>query len=176
MQIRLNNSNSQIYNNLWNNPDLSGGGLDVLFTADVQNYGLQAWNNVAFLGTKSFFAYSASNTPYVASGPTAEVAYMDYNVYAGGVMPIYNFQDRNFNLAQWRAEGHEINATFPSGPLDVYTDLTSYVLKPAYQTAGRFGDPVGPRYPVASIMDATRYGPGAALSKIIYWPSMTRKG
>jgi hypothetical protein len=45
--------------------------------------------------------------------------------------------------------------------LGVYRDLRSYEHLPRWPTSGRYGDSVGPRYPLAQILNASRYGPRA---------------
>jgi hypothetical protein len=50
--------------------------------------------------------------------------------------------------------------------------LTTYALLPQWTTAGRYGDPVGPRYSVAQILNTSRYGPQALTGSS---PSVTQQ-
>jgi len=89
---------------------------------------------------------------------------MNYNVYDGP--PSYYFGDdvgsgSAFTLSQFQAQGFEQHSSVVSSDLSIFQDLTSYVLLPQWTTAGRYGAPVGPRYPVAQILNTSRYGPGA---------------
>jgi hypothetical protein len=60
-----------------------------------------------------------------------------------------------------QAQGLEQNSQVVSSDLDIFQDLTSFQLLPQWMTAGRYGDPVGPRYSVAQILNTARYGPAA---------------
>ena len=84
---------------------------------------------------------------------------MDYNVYDG--TPSYWFNYITYTLSQFQGQGFENHSSVVASALSVYQDLTSWVLKPQWTTAGRYGDPVGPRYPIAQILNTSRYGPGA---------------
>ena len=86
---------------------------------------------------------------------------MDYNVYDSTPGYAFNTYGFGFTLAQMQSYGFENHAYVVPSALSVFQNLTSYVLLPQWETAGRYGDPVGPRYPVAQIMNTSRYGPGA---------------
>ena len=161
ISLNTNVADSQIYNNLsivepgtlvyWSKPAAMGSSVGV--------YRTQIWNNIA-LATSFPGVYGwACQTRYAQSGPQAPIAYMDYNVY--DVPPHYDFfNDAPLdNLTQFQSQGFELHAQVASD-LSIFQDLTSYVLQPQWTTAGRYGDPIGPRYPVAQIMDPNRYGPG----------------
>ena len=101
------------------------------------------------------FSKGQSNSPLV---------YMDYNFYDGP--PSYEFGAYTstpslFTLSQFQAQGFETHSQQVASATTIYQDTTSWVLKSAYTTAGRYGDPVGPRFPIAQIMNTSRYGPGA---------------
>ena len=94
---------------------------------------------------------------------------MDYNLYDAA--PTYGFglylsNPAQYSLSQFQAQGFEQHARVVSSDLGIFQDLTSYALLPQWTTAGRYGDPVGPRYPVAQIFNTNRYGPGALNSEV----------
>ena len=99
----------------------------------------------------------------VTTPPNPHLAYLDYNVYSA--TPSYTFGYHTatyqvFTQAQMQGFGFEHHSRVASAS-SVYVDQVSYVLKPPFLTAGRYGDPVGPDN-VAQILDLTRYGPAAA--------------
>ncbi len=147
----------QIYNNLFRNM-VSGQATMSSYMCNQEN----VWNNIVLSSGSPVVGYYEYFTVFVASGPSAPLAYMDYNVYDGA--PSYKFGQfstpSSFTLAQFRAQGLEINSSVAPAT-DIFVDQVSYLLKPAFVSAGRYGDMVGPRYPVASILDAARYGPAA---------------
>jgi hypothetical protein len=104
-------------------------------------------------------AYWANYVTFIRSGPSASLRYMDYNVYDR--IPRYSFtHDVLFNLSQTRSQGFERHASVVSAS-SIFVDRVYYVLRPRWTTAGRYGDPMGRRYPVAQILNTSRYGPGA---------------
>jgi PKD repeat protein len=154
------NSNSQVYNNLVRCSAGQASGFDVASPGNFLAASL--WNNIVLFGTSSGFAFADYQDTW-ASGP---IAYMDYNVYDGA--PTYDFgdytaQQSTFTLAQFRAQGFETHASVVAADSMIFPNIANgdYTLASAYRTAGRYGDPVGPRYSINQIMNASRYGPGA---------------
>ena len=149
-------SNCQIYNN-----------LILTTTQPFQGQGdlnQELWNNIVISGGQAITAYVDHYVSFTTSGSQAPLQYMDYNVYDGA--PTYSFgeytsQYNDFSLSQMQAQGFEQHAHVVSSDLSIFQDVTSYALLPQWTTAGRYGDPVGPRYPVAQILNTNRYGPGA---------------
>ena len=141
------NTGSQIYNNL-------------LFTTGVfsweECYLSSIWNNIILTGSQPGSGYSTDESLSTGQS-TSPVAYMDYNVYDNA--PVYSFSG-HYTLAQMQSYGFE-NHAYVSSDSSLFQNTTSYALLPQWTTAGRYGDPVGPRYPVAQIMNTSRYGPGA---------------
>ncbi len=170
------NYNSEVYNNLfttlgpisgfltghgygWNYGSLSDSQQLPHDNTTLENI----WNNIVVAPGGLLTAFYNVTIPYSIGGAYSPLTYMDYNVYTG--TPWYMFGPQSSpvtkTLAQMRADGWEVNTSIVSALTDVYVDLTSYVLKTPYQTAGRFGDQVGPRFSIPTIMDASRYGPQA---------------
>ena len=110
-------------------------------------------------GGESLWGYSASSVSFSTGSSTSPLSYMDYNVYDG--TPEYDFNGTTYTLSQMQSHGFEQHAYVVSSDLSIFQNLTSYVLLPQWTTAGRYGDPVGPRYPVAQILNTSRYGPRA---------------
>ena len=65
-----------------------------------------------------------------------------------------------YTLSQFRAKGFERHSSVSRGR-NIFQNRTTYTLLPRWTTAGRYRDTVGPRYSVAQILNANRYGPGA---------------
>ena len=148
------NTNSQVYNNLILN-------ITQVFNGQTLFYGASIWNNIALSGGQPLVGFIDQYEAFAASGSAAQLAYMDYNVYDGA--PSYDFggyvgSPSTFNLSQMRTQGFEQHSQVVSSDLSIFQDLTSYALLPQWNTAGRYGDPVGPRYPVAQILNTNRYG------------------
>ena len=150
--------NDQIYNNLiqqnsWISNNTLAGGLDNL------------WNNIYTSGGLEIGAYGNEFLPCTVNQSNSPIAYMDYNFYDGP--PSYQFDNygsspATYTMAQMRSNfGFEEHSQQVASITTIYQNTTSWVLNSAYTTAGRYGDPVGPRYPVAQIINAGRYGPGA---------------
>jgi len=160
------NEDSQIYNNLF----LTLGPITGYQTANgygwfwgnmSNSYRQNIWNNIVFAPNSKLTAFYNIAITYVQSGPNAPISYMDYNVYTG--TPNYQFGGgTTFTFPQMQSQGFEQHTSVVSGPLNIYQDLTAYQLLPQWQTAGRYGDSVGPRFPIAQILDVSRYGPQAA--------------
>ncbi len=173
--LSKNTANIQAYNNLWLGTSNPSGGDFNIYLIDVSSTDIQLWNNVVHNSGTPFQPIRASTVTYVAPpDPNTPVGYMDYNVYTDtpAATDTYHFGGYGappnwFTLADWQALGFELKLSsgfIVAGLTDVYVDTTSYVLKPAWQTAGRFGDPVGPRVLIGGaggLLDATRYGPSA---------------
>ncbi len=167
--------NCEVYNNLFRSIQTSDSG----YIAWLQVYeggtpsgslGETIWNNVVITGsTGTFFGYYDPYDAYVQSGASAPIAYMDYNVYDG--TPYYKFGNyypggggTSFIYSAFRAQGFETDSTDLQSMNAVFVDQTSYVLQSPWNTAGRYGDEVGPRpanVTVASVLDTSRYGPAA---------------
>jgi PKD repeat protein len=146
---------SQVYNNL----DIITNNAGAM-RFDDHSYLLNAWNNITLFGSGTHYGFwdGYATDPFPGSGSTTLLSYYDYNVYDG--TPQYLFPNGTFTLAQMQSNGYE-NHAYVDSDTNIFLDQTNYVLMPAYQTAGRYGDPVGPRYPVAQIRNTSRYGPGA---------------
>ncbi|MDA8018773.1 MAG: right-handed parallel beta-helix repeat-containing protein [Thermoanaerobaculia bacterium] len=127
------------------------------------------WNNVVLAteGTE-ITAYYERQHEFVDSGPRPHLQYVDFNVY--NLPPKYDFGEYTanrtiFTLADIRALGFELDAQIVTGADEIYVDQQSYVLLTPWLTAGRYGDPIGPD-DVATILDASRYGPESCPSAI----------
>jgi PKD repeat protein len=154
------NEDSQIYNNLLTNLNNIPPYIGMSLGDGTQPlYRLNIWNNVVFSPASTFDAVFSYVTNYIQSGSTAPIAYMDYNVYTG--TPSYAFANMTMNLPTMRGQGFENSTSVVASPTNIYQDLVSYNLLPQWATAGRYGDPVGPRFPISTILDASRYGPAA---------------
>lgn len=182
---------SQIYNNLFLTVAQRSGNDSTKFTwikfalhpnnldDNRETYLLQIWNNVVFPnGAPAAFIpiqqFSIDFTPL--TDPLTPLSYMDYNVYTAAIN-FYYFNvpyTTRFTQAQFQAEavieglteGGEQHTTVVAGQSTIYPGVGSgdYTLAAPYQTAGRFGDAVGPRVQISGtggIMDTTRYGPDA---------------
>jgi len=151
------NTDSQVYNNLIRN-------ATQVFNGQLKFYNVSIWNNIAISRGPAITAFVDESVAFVPRGSRAPLQYIDYNVYDRA--PSYSFgsyasQKRVFNLSQMRARGFEQHARVVRSDLTIFQDLTSYQLRPQWTTAGRNGDPVGPRFPIAKILDTSRYGPQA---------------
>ncbi len=149
------NSSSQIHNNLVR-------GTTEPFSGGDKVWKLEFWNNIVLAGARPITGYRDNNTPFVRSGPQGPLAYMDYNVYDGATT--YDFGNYTphhaiLDLLQMRRQGFEQHSRVVRGASVVFQDLTTYGLRPQWRTAGRDGDRVGPRFPIAGILDTGRYGP-----------------
>ena len=151
------NTGSQIYNNLLLTSAAGDDGSIVGIGSWETSYQENVWNNITISNGQPTWGYDVDE-PFSTGSSTSPLSYMDYNVYDS--TPEYYFNG-TYTLAQMQAQGFEQHAYVVSSALSVYQNLTSYVLLPQWTTAGRYGDPVGPRYPVAQIMNTSRYGPGA---------------
>jgi hypothetical protein len=169
MNLNVLQVGDQIYNNFLRNLSSAPGGQvlinnNVLMMADTigglgRVYQTQFWNNVMLQGgTAGIEAYHSYDN-YVRRGSKAPFAYSDYNVYDGA--PGWDFPKVTFNLSQFRRQGFETHSSVVKSDSMLYPNIASgdYTLAAAYQTAGRYGDPVGPRFPINQIMNPGRYGP-----------------
>jgi hypothetical protein len=125
---------------------------------------VKIWNNVVLGGGRPILAYGDSEVPFAPRGPRAPLAYMDYNVYDGS--PAYEFgadvaRPSAFDFSQMRSHGFEWHGRVIRGGRALFEDSAPLRLRARWQTAGRDGDPVGPRFPIDRIRDPRRYGPGA---------------
>jgi hypothetical protein len=170
---------TQIYNNLITGTsdasDYNSTYPNVAMQINDNVFQTAAWNNVWFApGNTAITALEYNDGGFLpATNPSSPIAYLDYNVYTG--TPTYDFGYYNeppnpsglishLSLAQIQAYGLEQHSSVVSGPLAIFQDLTSYQLLPQWQTAGRYGDAVGPRVPIGGpggLMDTSRYGPSA---------------
>jgi hypothetical protein len=165
--IRTQNQNSQVYNNLFSRIKGETGhgavGMGMGHSGATLLYGLSYWNNIVFTPGRTFDAVATNYVPLVATGPNATFSLFDYNVYTG--TPWYEFPDNvSYNWSTFKSFGYERHTRVVSGPRDVYDDLKSYRLKARWQTAGRYGDAIGPRFSIKTIKGASRYGPRALRS------------
>lgn len=145
------NTGSQIYNNL-----VRSAGAVASWQSSYQE---NIWNNIVLANKQPVCGYCESAVPFSTGRPESPLRYMDYNVYDS--TPAFGFKDVTYTLAQLRSRGFERHTSVVAGPLSIFRDLTSYELRPRWSKAGRYGDPVGPRFPVARILDTRRYGPSA---------------
>ena len=152
------NTGSQIYNNLVRSATSSEGRV-VAVGSWQSSYLENIWNNIVLANKRAVWGYGVSAVPFSTGRPESPLRYMDYNVYDS--TPAYLFKDATYTLAQLQSRGFERHAAVVAGSLSIFRDLTSYELKPRWSKAGRYGDPVGPRFPVARILDTRRYGPSA---------------
>ena len=154
------NTASQVYNNFLRNSRPASGDLYARMITMIYGTGVyqtQLWNNIVLSGNGTPMWGYATYDKHVQGGSKAPIAYMDYNVYDGA--PHYRFGDvPDYKLSQFKAHGFEVHSSVVSNDLAIFQDLTSYRLKPRWTTAGRHRDPVGPRFPIAQIMNTSRYG------------------
>jgi Bacterial Ig-like domain len=163
------NTGSQIYNNLLITSNVGDGGRITGIGTEATTYQENVWNNITIANNQPLWGYDADE-PLSVGGSTSPLSYMDYNVYDS--TPEYYFNS-TYTLAQMQSDGFENHAYVVSGLSSLYQNETSWVLLPQWTTAGRYGDPVGPRYPVAQIMNTSRYGPGALTTGTA--PSITQQ-
>ena len=161
LNLDCNNRHSEIHHNLirtnrlYRNMAQSLGGAQSVLN-------LNLWDNIVISGGQTIMAYADNYLSFTRSGAQAPLGYMDYNVYDGA--PRYSFgeytsRSSDFTLSRMRAQGFERHAKVVSSALIVFQDLNAYRLRPPWTTAGRDGGPVGPRFPIAQILDTSRYGP-----------------
>jgi hypothetical protein len=181
---------TQIYNNLFVNVVLAAGNdyskptwMYIVDFADPTNiynratYLTQIWNNVVFPTSSPFIPLQQLALDFVPlTSSTTPLSYMDYNVYTASIN-YYYFNapfTTQWTQTQFQAEaaseglsqGGEQHTTVAAGPSTIYPEIGSgdYTLATFYQTAGRYGDAVGPRVAISGtggILDTSRYGPGA---------------
>lgn len=142
-----------VYNNLVRADSLAG-------SWDTLVVNSQLWNNIVIGGAAPIVAYYAKKA-YLSWTPSP-LNYMDYNVY--NQTPTYQFGvyvggDSSYALADMQARGFEQHASI-AATSNIFVDTVSYQLKPAWETAGRTGGPVGPDS-TAAVLNKQRYGPGA---------------
>lgn len=161
------NTGCELYNNLIRGNAALTSSCNLIWAGVAvgqdHSYIVNIWNNVLDPSpATTLYAFLQRGSVLSIGGPTGNVNYFDYNVHCKP--PTYRFNwtgtPQVFTLAQFQAQGLETHAMAPASLASVY-DGGWNLLSP-YATAGRYGDEVGPRYPVASILDATRYGPAAA--------------
>ncbi|MBN1674632.1 MAG: right-handed parallel beta-helix repeat-containing protein [Kiritimatiellae bacterium] len=119
------------------------------------------WNNIVLGDVSRMVGFYDNKSPLVLTGERPHFQYFDHNVYTAS--PGYSFDayktKQTFSLDQMRAEGFEKQAAV-AGAEEIFVDRISWNLRPRWQTAGRYGDPVGPD-DIARVLDKTRYGPAA---------------
>ena len=152
------NTGSEVYNNLFRSRTPSKGGFGGVASWQT-SYEQNIWNNIVLANKQAVWGYSVGEVSFSTRSATSPLRYMDYNVYDR--TPAYFFNQITYTLPQLRARGFERHAAIVAGSASLFRDLTSYELKPRWSKAGRYGDPVGPRFPVARILDTRRYGPSA---------------
>src|SRR6266571_1025092 len=144
-----------IHDNLLRRDTLAGDWAGATWNSEL-------WNNVVIGPGGQVLAYYDSHDS-LSTTPPAQLAYMDYNVY--GAVPSYRFgayssgPEQVLSQADMIIHGYELHRAIALVS-DIFVDRVSYQLKPPWQTAGRYGDPVGPEN-VAEILNVGRYGPGA---------------
>jgi hypothetical protein len=139
---------------------------DASYNTATQSVLTNFWNNIMFQGGSIDVEAYHTYEPYNQAGPSAPFAYSDYNLWDGA--PGWDFGNFSttttvFNLSSWRAQGWDTHSSLVASDSTIFPNIANgdYTLAPAYQTAGRYGDPVGPRYSINQIMNPSRYGPGA---------------
>lgn len=157
-------TNNQIYNNLIrtseSNASVGATGLVSLNNDGGASTLDNVWNNITIGGGGTIQAYRNSAATFAAG---VQLNYMDYNFYDGASIydfAYYSLPQVTYSLAQFQALGLETHSA-QDAVANIFVDQAEYVLQSAYQTAGRYGDKVGPRYAVARILDTGRYGPNA---------------
>lgn len=167
INIQTLNQNWQVYNNLIRTSDLYNSHLtDVL--GQATSYTANLWNNISITGGTAQMGYVDEYEAWSTGLSTSPLAYMDYNVYDGA--PSYEFgayisMQSTFTLSGFQAQGFETHASVAAESV-IFPGIATgnYTLATAYLTAGRYSNPVGPRYQVSGtggILDAGRYGPAA---------------
>ncbi len=179
-------SGTQIYNNLITVPS-SLGNYATAYGSFLCIRGDQSFQTVPPPANNPAARVSIWNNIYLARGEANVRAvhllpaltgipkpldYCDYNVYdcnQASLTYLFNLNNDTYSFAQIRATGYETQSqVIPSS--HIFTDQTSYTLQSAFQTAGRFGDFVGPRTTVdglgntvstIDILNLNRYGPQA---------------
>ena len=159
ISLQFLNTDCQVYNNLVFASDSYNGYISGI-GASTGSTDASIWNNIVLTGGQPVWGYVNSNQ-YLTDSP---LSYMGYNVYDAA--PTYGFglylsNPTQYTLSQFQAQGFEQHAQVVSSDLSIFQNLTSYALLPQWTTAGRYGDAVGPRYPIAQILNTSRYGPGA---------------
>jgi hypothetical protein len=174
ISLQLADTGTQIYNNLIYMSNVYSGHMAAI-TAGATVYETQIWNNVMLsFGGASPIGFSDTNESLLPVNSTSPVAYMDFNVYDQTVS--YLFADGTYYFSTGspsiQSAGFESHASIASvtGIGGIFVDETSWLLQTAWQTAGRYDDPVGPRtstdgagrtVATADIINASRYGPAA---------------
>jgi hypothetical protein len=169
-RISAYNDDSQVYNNLLSSPDSSAGMGPIVVYGEVSIRRLNLWNNVTSPAGSTCAGFWDSYVDYSTGLAGSPLAYMDYNVYTG--TPGYHFGGvsgttlTEFTLAQFRVQGFETHSSVVANSGVVYANpgAGNYTLNSPYNTAGRYGDAVGPRVAIGGaggITDAARYGPAA---------------
>ncbi|MFI5459059.1 MAG: NosD domain-containing protein, partial [Isosphaerales bacterium] len=161
INLQFVNDSNQVYNNLIRTSDSYNGKVTGI-QAQNPSTNAQVWNNIILSEGQAVWGYVDANENLTDSPPP--LSYMNYNVYDSS--PSYGFglylsNPVTYSLSQFQGQGFEQHAQVVSSDLSIFQDLTSYVLLTQWTTAGRYGDPVGPRYPVAQILNTSRYGPGS---------------
>ncbi|HUT11121.1 MAG TPA: right-handed parallel beta-helix repeat-containing protein [Thermoguttaceae bacterium] len=151
IELHAGNKGTEIHDNLFRCDSLAGAWAGGVADAKI-------WNNVVISGARSITACQNKKQEL-----SSALGYMDYNVY--DAPPVYDFGEytpnhERLSLAQMRSRGFEENSRVISGAEDVFEDGRFGRLLPAWKTAGRHGDAVGPE-DIASILDLSRYGPSA---------------
>ncbi|MDO8231711.1 MAG: Ig-like domain-containing protein, partial [bacterium] len=149
---------SEIHDNL-----IRGGTLAGTWQGESAHSNI--WNNIVLSKTSSATGYYDSAANFVSSGATAQLNYMNYNLYS--VSPSYPFGQytatpQNFTLLDMKDRGFEQNSSVATSP-QIFVDEISYNLQNAWKTSGRYGDAYGPDN-IAQIINPNRYGPAALSS------------
>jgi hypothetical protein len=161
MYLQTYNRGAEIHNNL----SLGNYGSAGAIRQDTYSYKANIWNNIFSAGSGTYSGLWTANLPFSVGQTTDPVGYSDYNAYSG--TPQFRFNQygspsTTFSLAQYQAQGFETHAVPFSTLTGLYQDTVNWRLKPAYQSGyGPYGECLGPRFPVAQIMNPSRYGPSA---------------
>jgi len=153
IEIQQHTDGTSIYDNLFRYNTLAGASAG-------NTWNSQLWNNIVIAGGAPITAYYSYKDSLSTTPPHDQLAYMDYNVYDAS--PSYVFardlaSEQDLTLTGMQAVGYELHtAVAPAS--DIFVDQVSYQLKPQWQTAGRYGDAVGPDS-TSAIINTSRYGP-----------------
>jgi hypothetical protein len=163
LELDCNNSHSEIHHNLIRTNHRFRNMARAISGAQSV-WSLSLWDNIVISRRQSILAYADLTLPFTPRGAEAPLEYMDYNVYDGP--PRYSFGEytrrpSDFTLSQMRTQGFERHSKVVASASSIFWNLTAYQLRPQWTTAGRNGDPVGPRFSIAQILATSRYGPQA---------------
>ncbi|MFO0891126.1 MAG: right-handed parallel beta-helix repeat-containing protein [Isosphaeraceae bacterium] len=146
---------TQIHNNLIRTNTIDNGKLASVIGPGSKIHQTAIWNNIVIAPSGSIWAYR-TYTPLSADRATSALAYMDHNLYVG--TPGYRFGGEECDLHRVRRDGYELHSSAVPDPSAIFSDLRTFALRPRWRRAGSDRDTLGPRVPIARILDARRYG------------------